>query len=308
MSGAVLSTQHVFVNTQHCDGDPYSFDVRLPAQALTCDFATQSLRLRLQNFSLYHNWYNVSDQFNTLTVSNAVTQQAFTRSIAPGNYTYVDLARTVTALFALLELPNFQCRYLRSQNKMRFTCDVAFQLTFVDGVYRALGFAQSEVSVISAAMDGGLHSVTSSRVLRPLDSSEFVLQVVNLTPLSANYNTTPEGVQVSNFLAAVSFDSRPFTTFSWRNDNDLFPMTIAQTTLNSLQMLVTDFDGNPLTFLPDFTFCLAVDVLAAPQQQGGADGTLAVLNQIADTLKNIFMVSMLGADKARAELEDAMQA
>ena len=297
---SVSSTQHFFVNTAHCEGSPFYFTASLPSQAITCNFSTQTLRIRLQNFSIYHSWYNISDQFNTLAITNTSTLQTTSRSVPPGNYTYTDLARAITGLFDDA-VPGIQCRYLRSQNKLQLTFPSQHQLSFVDGSYKALGFVQGETP-ISTLVDG-VHTITSSRVLRPMDSSEFVLQIVNLSPVSTNFNTSPGGTQTSNFLAAVSFDSRPFTTFNWKNDNDLFPMAVAQTDITSITFLVTDFDGNTLTFLPDFTFSLAIDVLDTPQQ----DPSVPLLNQMAGTLKDIFMFEMLGADRARIDLASVMQ-
>ena len=150
-------------------------------------------------------------------------------------------------------------------------------------------------------MTDGTLSITSPSVMRVPDSNEFVMQLLNLNVASPNLMTTPAGVVVSNFLTLVAFSSRPFTNYTYTNQNNDFPLTVTQSTISSLDFLITDFEGDPLTYLPDFTSTLRFDVVDKATQ---VDPQISLLSQIRDYSRDSFVASMLGEKLMGSLLEN----
>jgi hypothetical protein len=239
----------------------------------------------LTSLNLYHAWYSIEEEYNQLTFVPAVGN-AVTVNIPPGNYTYVDLSRTISDLY-----PHAYCFYLRSQNKFRFSFTQPHTIQFGDLSYRVLGFQSTEGQQVTTTQQGNNHIVFSTDVVKP-PANEFVLQVTNLSIASPNLMTTPNGVNLSNFLASIAFNSRPFTYFTYINETEQFPLSVNQNEITSIDFLVTDFAGAPLTFLPHWTFTIKVDIV--DNAQLAQNPMIDILDEIRNYSRDTFISQMIG--------------
>jgi len=263
--------QYLFIQSKNrVAGNSYDFQITIPDGLIECS-EDQYIRITLMNMTVYHSWYGINNGFNTLRFTNLGTMAQTTVVIPEGNYAYSKLATTLTSLYTPLT-----CVYNSQTNKLQFSFQQATTMDFLDGSYSVLGFANNN----PRSTMGGI--ISSDTVLTPTQTTNICLNIPNLTPAnSLNLQNTNDGkTKVSNMLLAMPLTSDPFQLITYNNTyngESQFGLVVYERKLNILRFQFTDFDGNLLTYIPDSTLSLKIEILTDTTQN----------NQIRDDVREI---------------------
>jgi hypothetical protein len=254
--------------------------VVLPS-VIDSDAELQKIKVSLLDFSVYNSWYLINEGYNTITFKNELTQAQTAVAIPEGNYSYYRLAKKIRELF-----PPCECTWLADQNKMMFSFLTSHTMYF-DGIYDLLGFPQG-------AMPSGT-SILSERAMSPLATTHIVVNLVNTTPVHGALTLDNMGGEVkpSNILARVPINAEPFRLITYANQTPDVGIFTSDNTIQRLEFLITNEDGMPLTFLPDFEMFLRLEVWNL--QNDDLHEMKVDLQEIKQTLKDLFLMKHLNS-------------
>jgi hypothetical protein len=247
---------------------------------LDSDPQYEIFKITLMDFEMYFSWYVVTNNFNTITFTNNVTSAVNVVTIPEGTYSFFNLARKITSLY-----PACTCSWLLDQNKFQFTFSQSHTMSF-DGIYEILGFN------LGVAPSGT--SVTSQNVLIPLKYPDVVMSLANVTPVDSQVTLTNIGGEVrpSNMLAIIPINASPFQLITYRpnnaGDRGLYS---SDNSLNALEISFTNIDGVPVTYLPEHSFNLKIEVHNIQDDQ--KTQLLEDVGEIKTVLRDLFVMKAL---------------
>lgn len=281
MSG-IIKTNYLYIQSKYRQaGTPWNYNIVLPPNMLDSDPQYEIFKITLMDFEMYFSWYVVTTGFNTITFTNNVTSASTVVTIPEGTYSFFNLARQISALY-----PTCSCSWLLDQNKFQFTFSQSHTMSF-DGIYEILGFDYG-------ATPSGT-SITSQNVLVPLRYPDVVMNLSNITPVDSMVTLTNVGsgeMRPSNMLAIIPINASPFQLITYRpnnaGDRGLYS---SDNSLNVLEVSFTNIDGVPLTYLPEHSFNLKIEVHNIQDEQ--KTQLLEDVSEMKGLLKDLFMMKAL---------------
>jgi hypothetical protein len=256
----LLRTQTILVDSARRRGNDasYCYTVTFDSDTPRCR-EDEVFKLTLKSFAAPFNWGNVTDANRAFTITEDGTPVPI--QIQRGSYTFKALANAVTsAYFAALgvagaDYDRFRCSWSAVTNRLTFasasrTLGLAFPTL---AAARAYGF--------DATAPPGL---TSTRPLDPMRYASLCITVAGVHPLTTGYNLAnlfSELVVRTNMFAVVPIDasSVPWTMVRYANHDDAFATFLLDKSIDTLQVQVTDLDGNPVLDLSDHHIVFQLD-------------------------------------------------
>lgn len=278
---SVETTHFLYVQSKNRNsGNNYNFDIVLPS-IVDSDPELQKIKISLLDFNVPFSWSLINAGFDTITFKNNITQVSTPVTIPEGNYTYYRLAKKISELY-----PVCSCTWLQDQNKMQFLFSVSHQMSF-DGVYALLGFIQGATPTGT--------NITSEKAMTPLATSHIVVNLLNTTPVHGALTMDNIGGEVrpSNILARIPINVEPFRLITYANQSPDVGIFTSDNTLQHLEFLITNEDGVPLTFIPDFEMFLKMEVWNL--QDDDLVEIKRDLGEIKQTLKDLYLYKYLNS-------------
>ena len=277
----IKKTNYIHIQSKYRQsGDTYNYSVIIPPSVLDSDPQYEIFKITLLDFETYFSWYVVTTNFNTITFTNNVTSAVTVVTIPDGNYSFYNLARKISAMY-----PSCTCTWLVDQNKFSFVFSQSHTITF-DGIYETLGFNYGESHVGT--------TITSTNVLIPLKYSDIVMNLSNITPVDSMVTLTNVGGEVrpTNILATIGVSGSPFQLIRYCPPNSgERGLYSSDNSLNALEVSFTNIDGVALTYLPEHSFTLKIEVLQLEDE--ARTNMMNDIEEIKGLLKDLFMIKAL---------------
>ena len=238
-------------------------------------------------FSMPNDAYTISPEAssNTFVLRNISTNASTTYTIPSGTYSMYELARQ----FVIVTDGLLACSYLAPQNKLNWTLasptapphTIAFPtgLASIVGLYDALPYPLSSVSPL-----------VSHKPCRPLATTHLFVRWNDHSPEAGGLvlsNMALDGkMRVDNTLAVVNVSQTPpFHQVSWAAaDPTAGGLWCGDTKLSSIELVVTDEEGRPIDYLPDFWCQLKVDVIRVTEDKTDTELLRNIDKSITDLL------------------------
>lgn len=271
----VLRTYYLHLSSKNRDGGmPYAYEIVIPDLILESERTTEIFKISLLNFSCYFDWFVISEGFNSIMFHNNITHTDTIIDIPEGNYTYQELAQTITKLYNPCV-----CSWDKKANKMVFTFTQSHTLYF-DGIYEKLGFDYGATPTGT--------TISSHFSMKPLDTTHLLINLNNLPPYhdGLSLDNITGSVKPSNILGSVVVNAPPFQLITYENQTDTGIFT-TDTKLNRLSVSITNQDGVLLPFMPEHYITLKLDVCEVVDTQ--YNELMEKMEQISTTLRSIWL-------------------
>jgi hypothetical protein len=274
----LVKSQHLFFHSKHRNsGSVCKFDIDIPERYIECE-DDELLSITLLNFSFYNDFYTITDECNSFVITKNSDLSYVSITIPNGNYPISTLCNTINSSFG-----SNIASWNKVKNKIVFSFNEDHTLTFVDKSYEVLGF------------DDYIYSGTiieSPFPLNPMSKlSNICFYLDGVIPYKAyNIDNISGDVRVSNLLMCIPFDASPYDMFNYTNNNSEFRLFIYDKRINRISVRLTDYNGNPLTFLPEFTFALKIETYI----QKDEDELLQTNKQLLEYAKLNFLSKHMG--------------
>jgi hypothetical protein len=171
--------------------------------------------------------------------------------VPEGNYTYQRLVRTIEGLFQ-----DTTVQWIQEQNKVKFSFPVFRTIKF-DGLGTTLGFTPNQEY-------SGVNVVSPFPML-PYNDPHLFIHLQNIAPVAENLilsNHTGE-VRVASILAKVLINASPFQLITHQQILESDGIITADNTLNSLEIFITDSDGNQFLDCPEHELVITIESMDA---------------------------------------------
>lgn len=261
----LIKTQYIHIQSKNrLNGQAYDFDIDFPNRYVECE-EDELMSITLTNLSFFHDWYNITEANNAFTFLK-VSNGSFVNVVLPtGNYPIKNLCETINALYGVKI-----CYWNKIKNILYFSFAEPHTLSFVNASYEVLGFDNTTYTGTT---------ISSVNVLNPMDIKNLCVRVDGLMPHKCyNLDNTGGAVRISNILCAIPYDCQPFDLFAWTNNNDEYKLYFSEKRVDRVSLRITDFDGNYLTFLPDYTASFKVETYRAEDE----DEHLQILKRLLE--------------------------
>ena len=266
----LIKTQYLFVKSENRkDGETYDFTINIPNRYIECE-DDEILCITLLNFNVYCSWYNVNDNNNTFTLKRVSNNQSTTITLPHGNYPFKLLYQTINSLYG-----SNICTFNKVSNKFVFSFSEPYTLTFNDNSYQLLGFSNTSHTGTT---------ITSDAVINPFSNLDNIcVHLQGVQPFRAYNLDNMQGTDlvVSDLLCAIPFTTAPYDMFNYVNTNSEYKMFVYDKSLQNIRFVITDFNNNHLSNLPDFTMCLKVETFLYEEE----DEQLHMLKKILEYTK-----------------------
>lgn len=231
----------LYLHSKHRDnGEPYQYTISLP-EVIQSDPNLEKFHISLQSFSTYNSWFIVKEGANTIKVNG-------TDYIIPkGNYTYQGLAKRIQSI-----IPNCQVSWNIEQNSMIFTYSTN-SVTRFDNIGITLGYLPN--------VDYTGTQIYSQTPMTPYEDPYIMIHLQNISPMAEHLvfsNHTGE-VRMASILAKVLINANPFQLITYQQVLDSEGIYTSDNTLGSLEILITDSDGNIFYDMPEHSFTLTIE-------------------------------------------------
>jgi hypothetical protein len=258
---------------------PCDWQLVIPdALSIKCDHKREVIRLSISNLSYFHSYYLINPDFNTIGFTNLSTGQYTEVTIPKGNYRWVDLCLLMGQLYAGLT-----CEYNSPQNTITFRFTTPHRLHALTS-YKVFGFSNK-----NQVLDTDGNMEVTSGMLQPFNVNKVCFNLLDVTPAFCyNLDNSNSAVTTSNVLLSFIDTSAPFEQFQFENSLD-YGIHIAQQKLNCLHFRITDFDGNLLTYFPEWECCIKLEVFRI-MDTDVSDKSLSVMEDIRKYTKLNFIM------------------
>jgi len=231
----------LYLHSKHRDnGEPYQYTISIP-EVIQSDPNLEKFKISLQSFTTYNSWFIVKGGANTIRVNNTPY------TIPNGNYTYQKLAKVIQSI-----IPNSQVSWNMETNSMIFTYST-YSVTRFDNIGTTLGFIPNT--------DYTGTQIYSQTPMVPYEDCFLMIHLQNISPMAEHLvfsNHTGE-VRMASILAKVLINANPFQLITYQQTLDSEGIYTSDNTLGSLEILITDSDGNIFYDMPEHSFTLTIE-------------------------------------------------
>lgn len=253
-----MSVKRVFLDSRHAQGPTYDKLYTVPLHSIQCTKPTQRIDVLVSDFRATYTWRSVNAGNNAFTLTPVGGGAATHIVLAPGNYTFCELAETIHDAIAQAGIPDAAVEYGRPYNTLMFTFGAgAMTLSFDNASYGILGFAPTDVP------SGTTITSTAAIDLSPIDVVWVCLEGVGLAGNSCIANLGGGELRAASVLATIPVDSEPFArlTYTPPNADAAIGLPIADRNLRTFRIVMCDGTGAPLMDFPDYTMGLIVRIV-----------------------------------------------
>lgn len=220
-------------------GNTSQYNITLP-DFIQSDPNNELFKISLVSFTTYNDILQIDEGCNTITVNN-------NDYIIPyGTYTFQKLAR---ALQAILTVP---VSWNQELNAITFSYGTETTLRF-DGIAYILGF-DSDVDYVG-------DTITSVRPMRPMKPTHLMIHLNNVSSVNEHLNLSNHTgeVRVANVLSKVLINAEPYRLLTYNQILESEGLYTPDNSLNVLEFLITDNDGNMIDNLPEHELVLKIE-------------------------------------------------
>ena len=276
---ASVSDQYLYISSKNRhSGDPYDFDIVVDTGLITCKDDEQ-IRLSLVKLSMSLTLNQVNTLNNTITFTNKITNQVTNVTIPVGNYNVYDLGVYVKSAYSGIVSLTFN----KSTNHYIFTFSQSHQITFTNTSNVLFGFT-SATSTIGITIE-------SNAPAQPNSINDMILSVYGVSPVTHNLdNLGSKQMRLSRTIGMMSIEDIPFGVLRYENINGEFTMAVSERDVKKLRFLMTDINGNPLSYcnMPEYTMIVKVSI------RSKGDETLKTLKELKEFTRLQFLHSTMG--------------
>ena len=245
----LVNSKTFYVKTANVAGsDPCDFTLKIPKDVLTCD-ENQAMRVSLTSWSVFCSWDNVTEDYNKIDINGVQI------NIPTGNYTFFQMADTLTEMYAIAQHPTkLVVEYLPSYNRLSFQFTATSTIEFLNESWSILGFTSG------ATLTGTV--IQSQVAIKPrlVDSLKVALRGV--VPKSYAFEIGDDGrIRNVDYLANVPITSPPYGLNVWRSlvDGDA-ALFVADKTIQDIRIIIYQEKEDELaTFLPHSEMVIKID-------------------------------------------------
>jgi hypothetical protein len=262
----------LYLQSKHRDtGTTSQYTINLPS-FITNDANNEIFKVSLVSFTTYNDMLMVKDGKDTIT-KNGVDYV-----IPNGTYTYQNLSKALRSLLGVPVVWNTEL------NAIIFSFPTSTILKF-DNIAYTLGF-DAGVSYTGT-------TITSIRAMKPYEPTHIVVHLNNIQPVEEHLNLSNHTgeVRVANVLAKVLINASPFQLISYEQVLESNGLYSADNSLQVLEFLLTDNDGNQFVDLPEHELVLRIESIDV--NDADTKDMIKELKEIRGTLKDLFMYKAL---------------
>lgn len=270
----LVKQQFIFVQSQNrSHGSTCDFTVDIPNGLVSCE-DDELMAITLLNFNFFHDFYIVNSDNDTFSITKMSNGFKKTITLPNGNYPYSTLFKTINTLYGANV-----CTWDMVKNKLIFTFEEPHTLSFDNASHQILGFVNADHTGTRLEGDYVLNHGASI--------SNICIQLGEVQPYRCYNldNMYTKEANVSSLLLAIPVDSVPFGLFSYSNNNSEFKLYVHDKRIQQLHFTMTDFNGNKLTMLPEFTMSLKVETFIEEDE----DVQVQLLHKILEYTKLSFL-------------------
>jgi hypothetical protein len=229
-------------------------------------------KISLVAFTTYNDFLQIKDGKDTVTINNVDYQVPW------GTYTFQRLTKTLSSL---LEVPVVWNTEL---NSMTFQFSSTSTIKF-DGIAYILGF-DADTDYIGT-------QITSVKAMKPYEPSHVIIHLNNVSPVEDHLNLSNHSgeMRVSNILGKVLINASPFQLVTYNQVLESDGLFTGDNTLQTLEFIITDNDGNEMTDLQDHELVLRIESVDIENYE--MKDMIRELREIKTTLKDIFLYKSL---------------
>lgn len=271
MSG--LKRSHVlYLQSKHrTTGTTSQYTITLP-NLIQSDPNLELFKVSLMAFTTYNDMLQIKDGRDTLTVNNV------DYVVPSGTYTYQRLAKALSSLLSVPVTWNVEL------NAMTFAFNASTSIRF-DGLAEVLGF--------DAGVTYTGSMITSLRAMRPIEPTHIMVNLLNVSPVDDHLCLSNHSgqVRVCNVLAKVLINASPFQLVTYNQVLETDGLYTSDNTLQTLEFLMTNNDGEELTDLAEHEIVLRIE--SVDINNADTEDMLRELREIRQTVKDMFLYRAL---------------
>ena len=223
-------------------------------------------------FTTYYDMLQVKDGKDTIRINTT------DYTIPHGTYTFQRLSMTLSSLLTVPVIWNTEL------NAMTFQFPSTTTVRF-DGIAEVLGF--------DADTDYNGTQITSVRAMHAIEPTHIILHLNNVSPVEDHLclsNHTGE-VRVANVLGKVLINASPFQLVIYNQVLESDGLYTGDNTLQTLEFLLTDNDGNEITDMTEHEIVLRIESVDIENYE--MKDMIQELKEIRQTLKDQFLFKAL---------------
>lgn len=252
-------------------GTTSQYTLALP-DFIQSDPNNELFKVSLVSFTTYNDILQITDNCNTVRVDNV------DYVIPYGTYTFQKLART---LQAILTIP---VHWNTELNAITFVFDTETTVRFDDIAY-ILGF-DSDVNYTGT-------NITSIRAMKPMKPTHLMIHLNNVSVVNEHLNLSNHTgeIRISNVLAKVLINAEPYRLITYNQILENEGLYTGENSLNLLEILITDNDGNEVASLPEHELVLKIETVDVEDYD-----TKSIINELREmrqTLKDLLVYKVL---------------
>ena len=274
-----ITDQYLYISSKNRhSGDTYDFDIVIDTGLITCK-EDEQIRLSLVKLSMPLTLNQVNTNNNIITFTNKISNQVTNVTIPVGNYNVYDLGAYVKSAYAGIISATFN----KSTNHFIFTFSQSHQISFTNSSNVLFGFT-AMTSTIGTTIESNAPS-------QPNSINDMILSVYGVSPVTHNLdNLGSKQMRLSRTIGMMSIEDIPFGVLRYENINGEFTMAVSERDVKKLRFLMTDINGNPLSYcnMPEYTMIVKVSI------RSKGDETLKTLKELKEFTRLQFLHSTMG--------------
>lgn len=265
-------THTLYLQSKHRDnGTTSNYTITLP-DIIQSSPNLEKFKVSLLNFSTYNDFLQIKEGYNTITLNG----QAIV--LPSGTYTFQRLAKMLETTL------NCIVRWIQETNYIQFTFDTETTLEF-DNVALILGFEPlteytSEV-------------ITSITPMRPYTTTHILIKLNNVSSIEEQlvFSNHTGQVRIDNILSKVLLNASPFQLISHQQVLESDGIYTSDNSLNVLEIVITDTDGNIFTDIGEHELVLKIE--ACDCEDYDMKSVIEYLKEIKQSLKDMLLYKVL---------------
>jgi hypothetical protein len=263
----------IYISSKFRDsGTSSNYVVSLP-QIIDSKTNIQNFKISLQNFTTYNSWFIIKNTADSINVNGTLFK------LPHGNYTYQKLAKVLQSLVL-----SSSVQWIQEQNKIAFSFTSNTNISF-DGLGTTLGFQPYQI--YSGLM------IISPDPMMPYPDPHIFIHLQNIAPMAEHLILSNHSGQMrmASILAKVLINASPFQLITHQQVLESQGIITADNTLNTLEIFITNSNGEELIDLPEHELVLSIE--SVDVDDFDAKDMIKELTEIKTWLRDIATMKVL---------------
>jgi len=261
-----LKRSHMlYLQSKHrTTGTTSQYTISLP-DYIQSDANLELFKVSLVAFTTYHDMLQIKDGQDTININGTAYQ------VPHGSYTYQKLSKVIQSII------NAPVIWNAETNSMTFDFNSTTSILF-DKIGDILVF---DPDIIYTGTE-----IKSLRAMHPIEPTHIMIHLNNISPVEDHLCLSNHSgqVRVANVLGKVLINASPFQLIEYNQVLESDGLFSADNTMQNLEFLLTDNNGNEILDLPEHEMVLrieSVDIDAYDMKE-----MIRELKEIRQTLKD----------------------